>query len=200
MFIKKHICLLLLLVSTLAWAADKADDAKDAVTKMFTWRVEQTTHGPIMFLDVPYKRDKQKKLQFITLSVAKETNNPRPSFVSIILPNDVVRANGVFLNFANTVKSADGSNMMQLEKEDMVRAKFDNCDKDDCEARVVDGYATNEETNQTIDVFQKMMDTDHILFLFSYSDGTHKSVALPLATFKKQYKELLNEKLIIKNK
>jgi hypothetical protein len=77
---------------------------------------------------------------------------------------------------------------MELEKGLPVRLPFESCDdeKKICTAKIVGGYATDKE-NQKVDIFKKFMDFDHVLFLFVYPDGSHKSVAIPLFKFKEQY-------------
>jgi hypothetical protein len=85
------------------------------------------------------------------------------------------------------VKDPQGNQKMELAKGNPSKVDFQVCDMKNCIARIIGGYVTNTKTNQTVDVFQKFLDYDHVLFFFVYPDGSHKSVGVPLAIFKKQY-------------
>jgi len=78
---------------------------------------------------------------------------------------------------------------MELEKSDPTRVNFERCNNETCTARIINGYVTGEDGKKQ-DVFQKFLNFNHVLFLFIYPDGTHKSVAVPLFSFKEQYKNL----------
>jgi hypothetical protein len=54
---------------------------------VFVWDVEDLPKGRMMYLDVPYTVD--GKTEYLSLTVAKETSNERPSFISVIVPNDL---------------------------------------------------------------------------------------------------------------
>jgi hypothetical protein len=77
-----------------------------------------------------------------------------------------------------------------LEKGNPIRINFEKCDNETCTARLLGGYVTNEKTNEKIDIFQKCLDFDQILFLLVYDDGSRKSITVPLFSFKQQYKQL----------
>jgi hypothetical protein len=93
-----------------------------------------------------------------------------------------VQSNGIFIKFARTVIN-DGQQTMELEKGNPVRVNFERCNDETCTARIINGYASDEGKQQ--DIFQKFLDFDHVLFLFIYADGTHKSIAIPLFSFKR---------------
>jgi hypothetical protein len=114
------------------------------------------------------------------LTVAKDKEKKRPEFISIIIPSNVVKSNGIFIKFGNK----------ELEKGNPVRVLFERCDDEICTARIIGGFATDEKTNEKVDIFQKFLDFDHVYFLFIYSDGSHKSVVVPLFSFKEQYRKL----------
>ena len=78
---------------------------------------------------------------------------------------------------------------MELENGNPLRIQFEKCNNEYCTATVVDGYAYHDDGVKE-DIFQKFLDFDHVLFLFIYPDGSHKSVAVPLFSFKDQYKKL----------
>jgi hypothetical protein len=161
----------------------------DSAVKMFTWDIQKADKGSLMFLDVPYTRENHDSAEYLTITVAKDKSKLRPDFISIIIPNNIVKSNGIFIKFANSVKTKDGERKMEMEKGSPVRINFEKCD-DDCTARIIEGYAFHDKTNEKEDVFQKFLDFDHVLFLFIYPDGSHKSVAVPLFSFKQQYKTL----------
>ena len=170
--------ILILSISVVVFSQNK-DDANAAV-KMFTWDIEKVDRGTLMYLDVPYQRDNQDSMEYLTLTVAKAKEQKRPEFISIIIPNNVVKSNGIFLKFGNK----------ELEKGNAVRVLFERCDDKICTARIIDGFVTDETTNKKVDIFEKFQDFKHVFFLFIYPDGSHKSVAVPLFSFKEQYGKL----------
>lgn len=167
---------------------DNLKAAADSAAKLFTWDIEKEKEGALMFLDIPYERDNSDSIEYLTLTVAKDTVKQRPAFISIIIPNNIVQSNGIFIMFANTLIKS-GVHTMQLENGKPVRINFESCNDETCTARIIDGYANSDNSEQE-DVFQKFLTFDHVLFLFIYPDGSHKSVAVPLFSFKEQYKKL----------
>jgi hypothetical protein len=168
--------------------ADSIKALANAAIKAFTWHIEKSDRGTLMFLEVPYMRDNSGSTEYLTLTVAKEKTKERPEFISIIVPNNIVQSNGIFIKFTRSVTRND-VRTMELEKGKAVRVHFEKCDKETCTARIIDGYAS-QENGEREDIFQKFLDFDHVLFLFIYADGSHKSVAVPLFTFKQQYPKL----------
>lgn len=158
---------------------------------MFTWDIEKFEKGTMMFLDVPYQRDNQDSEEYLTLTVAKDKSQKRPAFIPAIISNNIVQSNGIFIKFGKSTETTENSGWTtEFEKEKPVRINFEKCNDETCTARIIGGYVTDEETNKKIDIFQKCLEFDHIYFLFVYADGSHKSVAVPLFLFKKQYEQL----------
>lgn len=162
----------------------------DAAVKSFTWDVRSTQRGPMMFLDIPYQHADSNETEYLTLTVAKEYARERPVFISVIVPDNIKKSNGIFLGFA---KGKDNS------VNDLVNLPIQNCTKESknnfCTARIMDGFAINTKTKQTIDVFQDFMKFDQVYFMISYADGSHKSISVPLFSFKEQYKQLKNSSI-----
>lgn len=158
--------------------------------KIFTWDIEKRDEGNLMYLDVPYARKDNSDFEYLTLTVAKANSSNRPEFISVILPNNIDTANGIFIHFANSVESKNGEMKMELVKGNPVRITIEKCMFDFCTARLVGGYLTVESTGKKIDIFEKFLTFDHGLFLFVYPDGSNKSVSVPLFSFKEQYKAL----------
>jgi hypothetical protein len=179
---------LLLFDNSYSQNADSLKAAADAAIKAFTWDIEKTERGTLMFLDVAYQRDNSDSTEYLTLTVAKDKAKQRPEFISIIIPNNIVRSNGIFIKFVNSV-TKNSKTAMELEKGNPIRVQFEKCDDETCTARIINGYATRDN-NEKEDILQKFLDYDHVLFLFVYQDGSHKSVAVPLFSFKQQYKTL----------
>jgi hypothetical protein len=173
-----------------AQSADSLKLLADAAVKAFTWDLQKSAKGTLMFLDVPYTREGQDSAEYLTLTVAKNKSAERPEWISVIIPGNIVQANGIFIAFANTIKTSDGLSKMELEKKSTKRIAFESCKGETCTARIPGGYLPDEKTGDPIDILQNFLDYDHVLFLFTYADGSHKSVAIPLFTFKQQYKAL----------
>lgn len=153
----------------------------DAAEKMYTWDIEYAEKGAIMFLDVPYHRDNQDSVEYLTLSAAKDKTKARPVFISIIVPGNVIHSNGIFIGFSKDEQAI----------EQPVRVIFEKCGNDICTARIMDGFVKDEETNKSVDIFQQFLDMGKVYFLFVYPDGSHQSVTVPLFSFKKQYGTLV---------
>ena len=189
----------ILLLTTLIFGKSFSQDQDnlkalaDSAVKSFTWDIQREDRGTLMFLDVPYLRENQDSAEYLTLTVAKDKMKDRPEFISIIIPNNIVQSNGIFLKFAKTTKTKKSPGWKtELEKGNPVRVHFERCSDEQhtCTARIIGGYATEEETKAEVDIFQKFLDFDHVLFLFIYPDGSHKSVGVPLFSFKEQYSKL----------
>lgn len=190
---RKGFVLLAAILITARSVSQSADSLKllaDAAVKVFTWDLKKTDKGTLMFLDVPFTREGQDSAEYLTLTVAKNKSAERPEWISVIVPNNIVQTNGIFIAFANTVKTPDGQSKMELEKKSTRRIVLEGCKGSTCTARILEGYLSDEKTGEPIDIFQNFLDYDHVLFLFTYADGSHKSVAVPLFTFKQQYKTL----------
>src|SRR5258705_3348698 len=136
--------ILLLLNNSYSQNTDSLNAAADAVIKIFTWDIEKTDRGTLMFLDAPYQRDNSDSTEYLTLTVAKDKAKERPEFISIIIPNNIVRSNGIFIKFANTV-TKDGKRTMELEKGNPTRIQFEKCDDETCTARIINGYAIHDK-------------------------------------------------------
>jgi hypothetical protein len=182
--------ILTILLTSGAFAQNKNSlkNAADRAVKAFTWDIQKSDKGSLMFLDVPYTKEGKDSAEYLSLTVAKAKSKERPDFISVIIPNNIVQSNGIFIKFAKTV-TKNGDWTMEMEKGNPVRINFEQCDEADCTARIIDGYATHDGGKKE-DVFKKFMDFDHVLFLFVYPDGSYKSVAVPLFSFKQQYKTL----------
>lgn len=165
---------------------EQTDDAE----KLFKWDIERAQHGSLMFLDVPFVRDNSKTYEYISLTVAKNKNLNRPDFISLSIPGNVLQSSGIFVHFANIQKDEKGNQKMELAQGNPSKVDFQVCDMKNCIARIIGGYAINPKTNQQTDIFQKFLTYDHVIFFFTYPDGSHKSVGVPLASFKKQYEGL----------
>jgi len=169
---------------------DSSQRLADAAVKAFSWDIEKTSKGAMMFLDVPYTREGQDSAEYLTLTVAKNKSAERPEWISVIVPDNVVQSNGIFIAFANTIKTPDGDAKMEMEKKSTRKILFEGCHKGTCTARIPGGYLADGKTGEPQDVLEEFLDYDHVLFLLVYSDGSHKSIAVPLFSFKKQYQAL----------
>lgn len=163
-------------------------DTTGAFANPFKWKVEKTDRGSLMFLDVAYQRENSDSIEYLTLTVAKDKARTRPEFISIIVPGNIDPTNGIFITFASTVIKNDNPTL-ELQNEMPLKLNFESCDSTTCTARVVDGFYRDIDGGKK-DLFQKFMMSDNVLFLVIYPDGSHKSVAVPLSSFKEQYVDL----------
>jgi hypothetical protein len=162
----------------------------DSAVKLYTWDIQRSEKGAMMFLDIPFTRENSNSTEYVTITIAKAKSKNRPDFISIIVPKNVLQSNGIFIKFANTITSINGDRTIELEKGNPARVNFEKCNDQDCTARIIDGYVFDTDTNQKEDIFQKLLKFDHLLLLIVYPDKSHKSMMVPLFSFKAQYKSL----------
>jgi hypothetical protein len=186
--------LLLLAFAYGAFSQNKVNERNvaDSAIKAYTWDIQKQARGTLLLLDVSYKRDYQDSSEDLTLTVAKDMAHKRPAFISIIVPNNVEQASGIFLKFSKRYKDENGKWQIEMERADPLRISFDRCDDKNkiCTARIQGGFIVDAETGERHDVFQKFMELDNVYFLLVYPDGSRKSVTVPLASFQEQYKAL----------
>jgi hypothetical protein len=83
----------------------------------------------------------------------------------------------------------DGKWSMEPVKGLIVRLNFDTCDSSTCRTRMFYGFAREKEKSDSVDVFKNFLEYDHALFMI-FEHGEHKTVMVPLFSFKEQYKKL----------
>ncbi len=148
---------------------------KDSMDYFFVWDVEDLPKGRMMYLDVPYTVD--GKTEYLSLTVAKEALNKRPSFISVIVPNDL--SDSKIMEIVFTYKN---DSLTQT-----VYPKFENCQEDYCTFRMLNAYAVDKANNQ-VDVIRNFLRYDVVYFNFERKNGLKSSVSVPLYSFKEQYK------------
>lgn len=168
-------------------AQESASFSIDESLAFFKWDIERADKGALMFLDIPYIRDNNDTIEYLTLTVAMAKTKIRPDFISIIVPSDIQKNNGIFLKFSKR------NNPVSETKENVaLLLAFDTCytKNETCAARLWDGYAINKATKMKTDVFTALLDMDFMYVFLTYPDGGHKTVMIPLASFKDQFKIL----------
>jgi hypothetical protein len=161
----------------------------DSAVKAFTWQVQKFPKGEMMFLDVPFIHT-GKKTEYLTLTIAKNKKADRPAFISVIVPSNIQKSSGLFIGFAKDAKDASNKRKLEIIKGLTCHLDFEKCDSAICTARITGGYLMDTETKKKVDEFQNFLTYDHVMFLVLYPDGSHKSIAVPLALFRKQYQGL----------
>ena len=157
----------------------------DSALKSFTWDIQKFPKGELMFLDVPYMH--AGKTEYLTLTVAKNKSVDRPAFISVIVPSTINQANGLFIAYAKDARDASNKRKMEIVKGLTCNLDFEKCDTSACTARIIGGYVIDAETKTKIDEYQNFLTYDHVLFLVIYPDGSRKSIAVPLFSFRRQY-------------
>src|SRR5438270_8011150 len=160
MKILSFVLLLLLGYNSYAQTSDNNKTSNDLI-KEFTWDVQKEEKGAMMFLDVAYQRENSDSTEYLTLTVAKDKTKQRPDFISVIIPSNVTQSNGIFITFAKIV-TTNGEQRMELQKAKPVRINFETCKDATCTARVIDGYA-KQENGDCEDIFQKFLTYAHVL-------------------------------------
>lgn len=156
------------------------------VVNSFDWSIETNKKGTMMFLDIPYLKSENETEEYLTLTIAKDYSEKRPEFISVIIPNNIVHEKGISIYFSKTKLNEE--HQWNIENENTIyKLNFESCNEDFCTSRMVKGYIIDQISKEEIDIFQKLIDFDHIYFTFEYLDGSNKSVSVPLYSFKKQY-------------
>ncbi len=148
---------------------------KNAIDSLFVWEVETLPKGKMMYLDVPYSVD--GKTEYLSLTVAKEATNERPTFISVIVPNDLDESVIMEMTFKDKEDS----------RSQTVYPDFDKCKEDYCTFRINNGYAV-DKAKKEVDVFRNFLRYDVVYFSFVRKNGAKYSVSVPLYSFKEQYK------------
>lgn len=162
-----------------------AQNSSPFKNEAYHWDVHKSAKGEIMFLDIPYEDNNQT--EYITLSVAKNKSVRRPAFISVILPSNINFRKGLLIAFAKSAKTANGGFNIQLIDTTAATVKFGEKNVTTYTARMVGGYLIDLETGKQFDEYERLLHYDHMMFLFFLSNGSHKSVSVPLYTFKQQY-------------
>ncbi len=152
---------------------------------IYFWDVKPELTGALMFLDVAYQTCDSCITDFLTMSIAKHKSRARPDWVAVILPDNIFQDEGVFLFFSDLNKE----NNQSTEKEGSIRVNLSEHTNDTFVVRLKDGFAL-DDNNQKVDILKKFQESDMVYFMIFLPDGGHKTIALPLKYFKKQYKEL----------
>jgi len=175
--------------------SQNAMNVADSAGKRTLWDTVKTPNGALLLFDAPYKRAGQDSTEDLTITIAKERAHKRPAFIAIIVPNNVIHASGILMQFSKTYKDENGKPFVQMERSDPLKVPFENCDADrkTCTVRIAAGYIVDPQTDERTDIFEKFMEFDHVYFMLMYPDGSHKSVAVPLDSFKEQYKSIAAE-------
>ena len=161
------------------------DDWLTVLDSIYYWDIEPELTGAIMYLDIAYQTCDSCVTDFLTMSVAKHKSRIRPDWIAAIFPDNVIQEEGVFLFFRNSNKD----NTQSSEEEGPIRVNLSEHRKDTYIVRLKDGYAL-DENNQKVDILKRFQESDMVYFMIFLPDGGHKTIALPLKNFKKQYKEL----------
>lgn len=140
----------------------------------FSWDIEQSKNGTLMYLDVPYGLS---ELNFLTITIAKSKNVSRPAFISLVFPSNLNRDKGVEIFFVNKLGSSLYLNSM--------RALFDEFDSDLYSVRFLNGYSKNGN-----DVFYSFLKFKYMLISF-FINKKEKSLIVPLIDFQNKYSTLL---------
>lgn len=158
-------------------------DWSEKLDSLYVWDIQSEIKGAIMFLDVAYQKCDSCVTDFLTLSLAKQKCRSRPDWIAVILPDNIIQDEGVFLFFEEKENSESKISKCPI------RVNLDEHTNDTFAVRFKDGFAM-DENNQKVDILQKFLETERVFFMIFYMNGEHKTIALPLKFFKKQFNEL----------
>jgi len=159
----------------------------------FTWDLDIKESGVLMFLDVRYHNEHKQQEDYLTLCVAKDNGQNRPRFMSFILPNYLSNENGIFLFFTvNQVDYTSKEFTINADERATIQVHFESATEDTFTARILAGYAKDEETGLITDVFQNFLEFDHVFVMYFNDDLSAQTISVPLFSFRQQYVLLPN--------
>jgi hypothetical protein len=160
------------------------------IENSFEWSIQSGKRGTMMFLDVVYfRKSATNEEEYLTLTIAKDYSQARPEFISIIVPNDIKEESGINLTFGKTQLDENEQRELKIDSKSSYHIDYEDCNDEFCTARILNGYISRYQENN-LDFFQKLLDNDHLFVEFEYPNGSRKSVAIPLFSFKNQYSTL----------
>ncbi len=173
------------------------DDWIDALVR---WDTHCSEKGCIMFTDMLRgdsgdPADPKDRTQYVTIAVAVDRATAKPAYFAIHLPPNAQQDQGVFIGFTKTTKDGDHWKAA-LDKEGASRIPFASCDKESCVARVTSGLVSEGRDSHNMDLLEKFLDSDAVLFLYM-SQGKPYRTMIPLASFKKEYPKMLKSDLAV---
>lgn len=186
-YFRAAFCVLLVVIifSCNRKSTESEDDWLTVLDSIYFWDIEPELTGAIMYLDIAYQTCDSCVTDFLTMSVAKHKSRIRPDWIAAIFPDNIIQEEGVFLFF----RKSNEENNQSSEEECTIRVDLSEHRKDTYIVRLKDGYAL-DENNQKVDILKKLQESDMLYLMIFLPDGGHKTIALPLKHFKKQYKEL----------
>ena len=152
---------------------------------LYVWDIKPEIDGAMMFLDVAYQTCDTCVTDFLTLSVAKHKMRTHPDWIAVIVPDNVVQKEGVFLFFDEKKETDSKSEKSKWS----IHLDLEKQSNNTFLVRLKDGFAVNEN-NQKADILQKFLESETLYCMIFYDNGQHKIIAVPLKFFKKQYQEL----------
>jgi hypothetical protein len=183
-------CTILPYPQTLALAESSATQSD----RLQPWDVKCVDRGCLMFTDVlvadsghpPDVEDPQ----YVTITVAIDQSTRKVAFFSFGASVKADARQGMFITFSKTMP--DGDKWKMVLDAHPARAPFAECNSTACTARVVNGIVRND--GQGIDLLEKFMNSDHVLFLYVRDGQAYRAMA-PLNSFKKRYRILMETEL-----
>ena len=160
-------------------------DWVEKLDSLYVWDIKPELDGALMFLDVAYQTCDSCVTDFLTMSVAKHKMRKHPDWIAVILPDNIVQEEGVFL-FLDQKKETD---LTSEKSKWSIHLGIEKQTNNTFIVRLKDGFAMNEN-NQKVDILQKFFESETLYCMIFYANGEHKTIAVPLKFFKKQYQEL----------
>ncbi|WP_207515918.1 PIN domain-containing protein [Longitalea luteola] len=160
----------------------------ESAADVFTWDLDIQENGVAMYLNVLYHNKYKRQGDWLTVCVGKKTGQNRPEFISLILPKDLNKENGVFLFFTkNEIDSTTYEYKMNPDERATIRMRFASETENEITARIREGYVQNEKSGIISDVFQSFLEFDTMLVKYINDNLSIQTITVPLHSFRKQY-------------
>jgi hypothetical protein len=150
--------------------------------KMFGWKVQENDHAYMMSVDVPYPDFQNPKNSF-SITVVKFKGHKRPRVISFAVSSMIDPAKGLSIYFAGY----DKSHVLQMSNIQYEHLPFTEVTSEYLKVSADYMYLDKEEKK---DLFDPMLNNNHIVFNFYDRNGQLYKVSYPLLWFKDKIEEL----------
>jgi hypothetical protein len=148
---------------------------------MYGWKVEENKQAYMMTVDIPYP-DIQSPKDYFSITVVKFKGHKRPRQISFAISSMIDPAKGLSIYFAKDV-----NHTIQMSNIKYEHCPFTEVDSEYLKVSADYMYLDKEEKK---DLFDPMLNNNHIVFNFYNRDGKLYKVAYPLLWFKDKIEEL----------
>jgi hypothetical protein len=141
--------------------------------------------------DPEHPPDPSDTREYVGIDVALLRNTQKPDYFAFFVDPRARRDQGVFIEFSRTTREGEHWKA-NLDPGGPWRLAITDCDDKACTARVELGLVKGNEENQTADLLEKFLNSNHLLVLY-VRDGKAYRTMMVLSPFKREYEKAKTE-------